>query len=121
MEETNQQALAEIPREPRVDSTLRCLVVVKGRKMRSITIINFSRHGLLLSGNGGMYLHIEVGDPMAVYTKLDGVSLHLQGTVVWVTPESMWRETDQQIALRDVKWFHWESDGLEKTPAALVS
>jgi hypothetical protein len=97
MNEPNQPAQ---PRPERVQTKLHCLVRMKGRMVRRMTIDDMSKNGLLLRGEGGLYLGVRKGDALVVNTELDGLKLRLEGIVVRSSSGAQ-----QVIALGEVHWY----------------
>lgn len=105
MEEIDHPAQGKAERSERIATKLRCFVVVKGRIVRSVMIGNLSKTGLLLTGEGGLYLNVMTGDTVLVHTRLGGSKVRLQGVVVRSTIGH-----EQSIALGNVAWYEgWSS------------
>jgi hypothetical protein len=105
MEETDQPAQGKAERSERIPAKLRCFVIVKGRKVRSVMIDDLSKTGLLLTGEGGLYLNVLTGDKMLVHTKLNGLKVRLEGVVVRSATGA-----EQSIALGNMVWYEgWTS------------
>jgi hypothetical protein len=110
MQEADQLVTGKAGRRPeRIPTNLRCFVLIKGRIVRSVVIDNLSKSGLRLTGEGGLYLNVVVGDKVLVHTEFDGVKMRLEGVVVRSTIGA-----EQSIALGNVNWY----EGWTPAPSA---